>query len=134
MWKEFLSSIGFGSAKVETVIAKEVYKPGDTIKGVVKIHGGNTEQTINKITLSLYTSLEETRDDSDFSFIDEECRHVELGNIGTIHPGEQRSIPIQIPLSANHPITKGNLKTFLRTSLGIPQAVNTTSEDEIIIS
>ena len=55
IFNKVLASVGIGSAKVDTVLEKNLYTAGETVYGKVVIQGGNTEQEIDSINLALKT-------------------------------------------------------------------------------
>ena len=55
-FNKMLASVGIGSAKVDTKLEKSSYEAGEQIKGEVEIYGGNVEQQVNAIYLTIYTT------------------------------------------------------------------------------
>ena len=55
---KLLASVGIGSATVDTKIFRSELVPGEKVEGIVQIRGGNVEQEIDSIYLSLYTTYE----------------------------------------------------------------------------
>lgn len=55
---KLLASVGIGSATVDTKIFRSELVPGEEVEGIVQIRGGNVEQQIDSIYLSLYTTYE----------------------------------------------------------------------------
>ncbi|PAQ15365.1 hypothetical protein CD798_06130 [Bacillaceae bacterium SAOS 7] len=133
MWKEFLSSIGIGSVKVDTVLEKGQFTIGEVVEGKVVITGGKVPISIQSIMLQLVYQFEEVRDDSDFSSHEKEMDRLLMNIDREILPGETQDFPFEITLRKTHPVTEDNKQTFLRTTVIIPQAVDATDQDEIII-
>lgn len=133
MWKEFLSSIGIGSVKVDTVLEKGQFTIGEVIEGNVVITGGKVTVPIESIVLQLVYQFEEVRDDSDFSSHEKEMERLTIDIDREIPSGEIQDFPFGIVLQKNHPVTEDNKQTFLRTTVIIPQSVDATDQDEIII-
>ncbi|WP_204555292.1 sporulation protein [Bacillus ectoiniformans] len=133
MWKDFLSSIGIGSVKVDTIIPKSEVKPGELIEGEVVINGGQAEEPISKVTLQLLLRYEEVREDSDFSYHDKEIKEVVLDVHRNIEVDEEKRLPFQMELPKDHPLTDEENQTFLRTIVDIKQSVDPTDEDEIVV-
>lgn len=134
MLNKILSSIGIGHVKVDTVVSKGEIKQGDTIHGEVILEGGNADQPINEVRLVLLHKYEEDKEDSDFPYHEKELKTVILNDIGTIKAGEKKTIPFQFPTETSHPKTDDTNETLLRTTVDIPQAVDPTDEDSIIVS
>jgi sporulation-control protein len=51
--RRMMSKLGVGSAHVDLVLNKHVYKPGEFIEGQLHIHGGTVEQKVNKLDVDL---------------------------------------------------------------------------------
>lgn len=131
MWKEFLSSIGFGKAKVETLVHNPVIRQNEILNGEVIINGGICDQKIKKIILSLLVRYDEERDDSDFFYHEKEVYEEVIDEIGRISADKERRILFRIPIKAEHPVSNHSVKTILRTTLKIAQGVNAKDEDTI---
>jgi sporulation-control protein len=131
MWKELLSSIGIGNAKVDTIVHNPSVKTGEKIKGEVQIRGGVSAQVIDEIVLLLYVQYREDKEDSDFTHHVKELSETRLEKIGTIQAGEERKIPFSIEIDKDHPKTDSKYETFLRTTLMVSQAVDPKDEDTI---
>ena len=63
LFNKVLASIGVGAATVDTKLHKLSYTINEKVTGVVEITGGNTEQQIDAIYLTLYTSFVREVDD-----------------------------------------------------------------------
>jgi sporulation-control protein len=133
MIKQFLSSIGIGHVKVDTIVHKTEISPGDSIEGEVVLVGGMADQPINEIHLLLLEKYEEDKKDSDFSYHEKDLDTIILDKIGTIRAGEEKRISFIFPTSSDHPKTTDANKTILRTTVDIPQAVDPTDEDSIYV-
>ncbi|MGD6955979.1 sporulation protein [Rossellomorea aquimaris] len=133
MFKQFLSSIGIGHVKVDTIVHKTKVSPGDSIEGEVVLIGGMADQPINEIRLLLLEKYEEDKKDSDFSYHEKDLNTIILDKIGTIGAAEEKRISFTFPTSSDHPKTTDANKTILRTTVDIPQAVDPTDEDSIYV-
>ena len=51
-FNKVFASVGIGAAKVDTKLEKDRVMPGEEVRGIVEIRGGNTEQNIDDIYLS----------------------------------------------------------------------------------
>ncbi|WP_100331089.1 sporulation protein [Bacillus xiapuensis] len=133
MLKRFLSSIGIGGVTIDTVVTPRTCSAGDTVKGKVMISGGRAEVYIQSIVLQLVTEIEETRDDSDFAYQENEIERITLDIDRAISPDETKEIPFKLSIQEHHPATREHQRTYLRTTAVIPQAVNPTDQDELVI-
>jgi sporulation-control protein len=62
-FKKMLASVGVGAAKVNTELHTPEVTPGGIISGVVYIEGGDVEQNVDRIYLSIKTHYIRERDD-----------------------------------------------------------------------
>ncbi len=51
--RKYMSLLGIGSARIDLVLPKETYKPGEQIKGYFLIQGGTVDQRITSIECDL---------------------------------------------------------------------------------
>lgn len=51
--RKYLSLLGVGSAKIDLILEKGMYRPGDTVRGHFLITGGTIEQHIKQIDCDL---------------------------------------------------------------------------------
>lgn len=133
MWKNFFSSIGIGSVKVDTILHDQKAAPGEMIQGDVVIYGGQADKPIQKINLLLYLQYEEVRKDSDFSWHDKHIDKLTIVVNRHIKAGEKERIPFTMKIPDDGPRTGEKNKWFLQTTVLINQSVDPTDEDELMI-
>ncbi|HZG73066.1 MAG TPA: sporulation protein [Chondromyces sp.] len=51
--RKYLSLVGIGAAKIDLVLPKDTYSPGERINGLFLINGGTVEQQIKRIDCDL---------------------------------------------------------------------------------
>jgi sporulation-control protein len=51
--RKYMSLLGIGSAKIDLVLRKETYKPGEPVDGCFYIKGGTIEQKLKRIDCDL---------------------------------------------------------------------------------
>lgn len=130
MFQKMLASVGIGAAKVDTVLSKAVYRAGETLEGVVKIYGGSTEQKVDAIYLSVYTTY--IREVDDRKFNDSAVIHKEkVSEQFVIASGEQKELPFRFTLPFDTPVTKGSTRVWIQTGLDIASAKDPTDKDYI---
>lgn len=142
MFKKILSKVGVGAAKVETVLENDKLVRGqdESIKGEIRITGGNTEQQINKIFLELYTHYyyEYATDHDGDGVVDEVSEsssrfvlhHHDVEGEMTLSPNEELSYDFEIPLPLETPVTKGVTVT-LKTDLDVSWSRDPKDHDKI---
>lgn len=140
-FKKMLSSVGIGSAKVDTVLERETFTPGEMLEGVVKITGGSTEQEIS----GLYFSIQSTYEDVEIVEVDDEEEERDVTNIAvldkfkiadefTIAPGDEEEIDIAFQLPYTTPLTMGKTKVWISTGLDIKKAIDKGDRDYINVA
>jgi sporulation-control protein len=92
--KKLLSSIGVGSASVDTILADDEVQPGEQVDLTVEIEGGTSQQEIEGIYFLLETKCRSDEGGYETETI-EETKAVESF---TIDPGERRELPATMTL------------------------------------
>lgn len=106
MFNRMLSSFGIGGPSVDTVLDSAQAVPGQLITGQVHVRGGHAETEIGQVVLSAVTRVEHTgfgvgAGDADAA----ELVRVVLRQGLRVPAGERVSIPFQLPLPWETPIT-----------------------------
>jgi sporulation-control protein len=132
LFNKMLASVGIGAAKVDTKLYESRLTAGDPLKGVVEIVGGNVEQTIDDIYLSLCATYVKEVDDRKVTkqAIVEKWK---LSDPFTIGIGERKEIPFSVQLPADTPLTVGRTRVWLHTGLDIKNAIDPTDSDYVHI-
>jgi len=133
LFNKLFSSIGIGSARVDTKLTTDQLRAGDKVSGVVEIVGGNTEQQIDEIYLSLMTTYIKESNDKKFNqqATIEKVKIVERFTIGS---NERREIPFSFVLPLDTPVTFGKSKVWIHTGLDIKNAIDPSDKDYISVS
>ncbi|RFU66355.1 hypothetical protein D0469_17110 [Peribacillus saganii] len=134
MWREFLSSIGIGNAKVDTVLQSKALYPSSTVEGEIVIQGGAAGQEVEAIVLTLAVRYEAEKEDSDFSYHEKEVSRIIIQHPEGISAKKETCIPFEFTLPEDHPVSDGKYETILRTVLQIPQGVDPEDEDIIFVN
>jgi len=134
LFEKFFSSIGFEGVEIKTIIEPASFAPGDKVRGTIFINGGSASQAIEGIELTLFvTHNNEVRDDSDFSYYDEELTQVKVKDLKEIAPNEKKEIPFAIQLSIDHPLSSPVSESFIQTKLLVLNGVDPKDKDVIFI-
>ncbi|MEQ2529677.1 sporulation protein [Robertmurraya yapensis] len=129
-FNKVFASVGIGAAKVDTKLERETVTPGEEIRGVVEIQGGNIEQTIDSIYLTIHTTYIKERDDKKFTDVGQVDKF-KLTEPFTIQANERKEIPIAFRIPSDTPLTIGRTKVWVATGLDIKNAVDPTDKDFI---
>ncbi len=134
MLEKILASMGIGAATVGLEIPNPQVEPGESLKGTVTIKGGNVEQEVKKIEISLMlkSSYYENRQSR---LLNREVSSVIIAEDMVITPGYEEMIPVsfEIPFARNMPISRGRTRYYLQTKIDIRKAVDPVDHDDIIV-
>ncbi len=130
MFNNLLTSIGIGSIKAYTSIENKVNYENDLIKGVVILEGGNTDQIVNKIEITLIERIQNDDKTSQFSVIDNELDTYIYAGDFTVGAKEVEKVHFHFKLE-NHDIDVKNNKIYMKTHVFIDHSVDAYDEDEV---
>jgi sporulation-control protein len=132
IFTKVLTSIGIGSARVDTKLEYTSYKAGDPIRGVVEVYGGVTEQTIDSIYLTvnaMYTFQKDGHPYTDTATIEQH----QITDPFLMKANETKVFPFSFTLPIDAPLTYGSTRVWVQTGLDIKNAVNPQDEDYIAV-
>ncbi|WP_428771923.1 sporulation protein [Vibrio sp.] len=142
-FKKTLASFGIGSAKVDSVLKQEVLYPGQKVTVTIHVYGGSSAQAIDNIDLKLCCRyVKEVPADNDARHDQGPMKRVHqtyaladwsLPYAFTIQPGEQRDFDIELDVPWNTPVTIGDAKVWLDTSLDIAMALDPSDKDILTV-
>ena len=127
---KLFTSIGIGSARVDTKLERDTYRPGDKVKGVVEVKGGAVAQNIEEIYISLHTKYI-VESDSKEEMKKTTIERIRINDPFTILVDEIKEIPFSFTLPLDTPLTYGKVKVWVATSVDIKNAVDPRDEDFI---
>ncbi len=125
-----------GGTTIDTVVHTPLARPGGSVEGVVEVVGGEFEQQISYVEMTLQARVEVETDDGEH---DAHRRFVGQRVHGpfTLHPGERRSLPFAVALPLQTPFTVlgphelPKVQLGLRTELEIARSTDKTDLDPI---
>lgn len=128
LFNKVLASVGIGAATVDTKLHKSSYTINEKVTGVVEIVGGNTEQQIDAIYLTLYANFIREVDDKKIN--DQAAlQNIKINEPFTIQANEKREIPFSFDLPSIIPVTTGNSRVWVHTGLDIKNAIDPSDKD-----
>ncbi|MWC27790.1 sporulation protein [Paenibacillus sp. MMS18-CY102] len=130
MFNRFLASIGIGNAKIDTVLEKSRYAPGEEVRGVVRMQGGSVDQRVETVQLSVMTEYIRETDDH------KHRHHAEIARFHvtkpfTLQPNERQEVPFSFLLPNETPLTIGRAPVWIKTELDVRGAVDPGDSDRI---
>lgn len=132
LFNKVFASIGIGSAKVDTKLEKDKFFPGEEVRGIVEVTGGNVPQNIKEIYLSVNTSYIRETDHGKHTVpvcIEKFC----LTEPFTIMTNEIKEIPFSLQMPFDTPISLGKTKIWVTTELDIKNAIDPSDNDYLKI-
>lgn len=102
IFSKALASFGVGAATVDTVLDHDTYTAGDLVQGDIHIKGGNVEQRIDAIYLSLHINFTNKSGDKEY----EDTATIFQKKITepfSIQAGEDKSLPFSFNLPYDAP-------------------------------
>lgn len=130
-FKDFLSSIGIGSLKVETVVEMPHLEEGETLNGTVYLDGGDGDQAIDFIELNVIKLIKDTRDDSDFDHYETLITKQSMEFAGAVKSKDTVMQQFEIVPDERWELDNPKAKLILRTIVHVKNGVNAQDEDEI---
>lgn len=132
MFGKVLTSLGIGGATVDAVLESTDVEVGGVLRAEVRIKGGTARQEIRSVELELATRclVEAPGDRKIRSDIVLAAGRVEPGAVA---PDEELAFPIEMRVPDTAPISIGSTRSFLRTRLDVPGAVDPKDEDLVNI-
>ena len=121
-----LARFGIGGSTVDTQIEEEQFRPGDIVKGEVKIQGGQAEQQIDDIYMYLLVTV--SKNGKKTSHI---MQQFPLSHSMIIQKNEIKRIPFQIKLPMETPMSTGSFPVYLKTGLDIKMSLDPADLDQI---
>jgi sporulation-control protein len=104
MFKKILASVGIGAAKVDTILETEHLQPGQLFNANIVITAGDVAQEIAGLDLFLMTRVKVDGEEGEY-FTNHVIDQWRITDIGTVEPGEVKSIPFEARLHPETPIT-----------------------------
>ncbi|MBB3112682.1 sporulation-control protein [Paenibacillus phyllosphaerae] len=133
MFNRFLASIGIGAATIDTLLEKTRYMPGEEVRGVVKIKGGNVEQNIDTIEIAVMTEYVKESNDHKHNVSAALARY-HVSSPFTLRAGEHKEVPFSFDLPLETPLSVGRTPVWVRTELAIRGAVDPGDNDRIEVA
>ncbi|WP_405131747.1 sporulation protein [Paenibacillus sp. FSL H8-0317] len=129
-FKKMLASVGVGAAKVNTELHTPEVTPGGIISGVVYIEGGDVEQNVDRIYLSIKTHYIREHDDRKVKETAVIAKYL-LTEGFTLQPGAKLEKDFSFDLPENLPITLHRAEVWVETGLDISSAVDPSDRDRL---
>jgi sporulation-control protein len=124
--KRVLSSLGIGSATVDTILPHSTVHPGDSLDVRVEVEGGSTDQEVDDVYFAVVTRY--VTEEGDETAVVARSRLTESFTIGA---DEEREFAATVEIPRHTPLTLGRTEVWIETGLDIDWAVDPDDEDRI---
>jgi len=105
MFSKVLASFGQGGAKVDAQLLDRSVRPGAPLRGQVMLLGGQVDQEVQSLGVTLLSRVEQTDDRGQVSLADLPFQSVNLASNAVVRAGQQLTVPFEIHLPWETPIT-----------------------------
>ena len=129
-FNKVLASFGVGGAKVDTKLERTAYVAGEMMRGEVEVYGGNIDQQIDSIYLTVNTTYIRESDDKKYTEV-APVKKLKINEPFIIKSNETKVIPFSIELPVDTPITIGKTQIWVSTGLDIKNAADPGDKDYI---
>lgn len=133
MFKNLLAGLGIGAAKVNLEITHPQVALGEVIEGGVRISGGNVDQQVEQINITLVLESIYKHDDK-YVNIRHEIGTLKVADSMLIKAGSPETvIPVRLQLPYDIPVSWGRTRYYFLTNLDIKNAVDPKDIDEVLV-
>ncbi|RIV41210.1 sporulation protein [Micromonospora radicis] len=138
VFKKMLGAFGVGAPSVDTVLTNPSTRPGMLLGGQVNLTGGSYDVELDHVVLGLITRVEVDGAEADHDATVEFHRATVAGGL-RLAPGQQLTLPFQIPLPWQTPVTDfygqplPGMALGLRTEVAIRGAVDKGDLDPVYV-
>ncbi|WP_440098392.1 sporulation protein [Streptosporangium sp. H16] len=139
IFKRMLGAFGVGAPSVDTVLAAPRVRPGELLRGEVRVKGGDFDADIEYIALGLVTRMESEHGEGEQTGLVEFFR-TQVSGPFRLRSGEDKVVPFQFPVPWEAPVTEvmgqrlHGMVMGVRTELAIAAAVDKGDMDPVEIA
>jgi sporulation-control protein len=127
-FQKAMASLGVGGVKLNAVVENTTVRAGSQVSGYVNVQGGNVEQHIDNLNISVMTKYEEEVDDNK-RYQNAKIQTINLNLNRTVLPKENFQVPFSFVLTLKSPISSHKTQVWLNSSLDIEKAFDPTDID-----
>ncbi|MFC4077672.1 sporulation protein [Salinithrix halophila] len=124
MFKNLMAKLGKGAAKVDLVLERQNYLPGDEVRGELVIEGGTIEQKINQVDVDL-TMIVQVKEQE----INHTIERFPFHESFTVQPEARKTLPFSYVLPKDLPLSGNKVAYFFTTHLDIASGVDHSDHD-----
>jgi sporulation-control protein len=129
MFKKFMAKLGKGAATVDLRYENRSYFAGETLSGVVVIHGGEVEQNINQLSVRFMIKVRTKRGES----VTRKVSSHPLSGPFTIRANEEKHFDFTYTIPHDLPLSRGSISYFFDTHLDIQGGLDHIDVDPLTL-
>nr|WP_042180968.1 sporulation protein [Kibdelosporangium sp. MJ126-NF4]CEL14717.1 Sporulation control protein Spo0M [Kibdelosporangium sp. MJ126-NF4]CTQ96653.1 Sporulation control protein Spo0M [Kibdelosporangium sp. MJ126-NF4] len=105
MFSKVLASFGQGGAKVDAQLLDRSVRPGGPLRGQVVLLGGQVDQEVQGLGVTLLARVEQPDERGGVTLTDLPFQNVNLASNAVVRAGQQLTVPFEVHLPWETPIT-----------------------------
>lgn len=105
MFSKVLASFGQGGAKVDAQLLDRGVRPGGPLRGQVMLIGGQVDQEVESLGVTLLSRVERVGADGAVQHVDLPFQNINLASNAVVRAGQQLTVPFELHLPWETPIT-----------------------------
>jgi sporulation-control protein len=129
-----LASIGIGGVKVDTLLTTAQCTIGDLLHGEVHVYGGNVEQTMRDVQLTLCTYVHDIDHDGEQLRRLRTLERVRMDTTLHVVPHGHSVVPFVLRIPITAPLSVGDTNMWVRTEAHMMQAIDPMDRDALHIA
>jgi len=131
MFDKFLSKVGVGAAKVDTILQETSVVRGGHLLGEIHMTGGKVNQDVKRVYLELYTHY--TYENEEGHRVTNTCvlHALDIDESFSLLANEEVVYDFELEVPFETPVSLGKTKVYLKTGLDVDWAFDPKDKDEI---
>ncbi|MCE7009652.1 sporulation protein [Kibdelosporangium philippinense] len=105
MFSKVLASFGQGGAKVDAQLLDHNVRPGGPLRGQIMLVGGQVDQEVQGLGVTLLARVEQADVRGDVSLVDMPFQNINLASNAMVRAGQTLTVPFEVHLPWETPIT-----------------------------
>lgn len=131
-FRRLLSSVGVGAATVDARLEKSEFEPGEEVRGIVEIKGGDADQEVNGLRLEVQTYYK--RESGDNTVTDTgTIESFPFSGRMDVRRNSREEVPFAFRLPYETPLSLGRTSIWVRTALDVSMAFDPSDNDKITV-
>lgn len=138
MFHKVLATFGQGGATVDAILDDRSVRPGGVLRGKVDLIGGRLDQSIESLAVAMLAKVETADDRGRHSVADMPFQTVRLGGNATVQAGQKQTVPFQVQVPWEVPITTiqgqqlAGIAVGLQTTVEVAGSISTPQDVDAV--